>query len=284
MFDFVMVDELFRIATGARQVRHEPGREVYHEGEHPDSVQFLIEGTVYLRAGETDISEVSRPAALAFEEVLEGRPLDQSLRAADRAVCLSIPRDHFLTVLSDNVEVAQGLFRLLLERPQARRWRIVCAPPAGADRVAPSGVPLQAADKMRLLRRIPLFSRALVTQLLDVVGVARETPLRRGQVLLEATDEPAMLHVLDGELLVEGGGAEPIVAGPGSTVGMAETLAGEPLHRRVTARGEGLVLRLDRAAFYDVAADHVGLLQGLFSALLQTEDDVQGLTTGRHAP
>jgi ATP/ADP translocase/HEAT repeat protein/CRP-like cAMP-binding protein len=280
IFDFVMVDELFRIAAAARQVRHEPGRDVYHEGEHPDSVQFLVDGSVRFRSGESEVREVSRPAALGFEEVLEGCPLGHSVRAADRAVCLSIPRDHFLTVLSDSVEVAQGMFRLLLGRPQARRWRIVYTPTTVDDR-APAVQPLQAADKMRLLRRMPLFSRALVTQLLDVVAVARETPLRRGLVLLEANDEPAILHVIAGELLLEGEGAEPIIAGPGSTVGMSETLAGEPLHRRVTARGEGVVLRLDRGVFYDVAADHVGLLQGLFSALLRTDEDVPALTTAR---
>jgi hypothetical protein len=47
----------------------------------------------------------------------------------------------------------------------------------------------------------------------------------------------------------------------------------------VTSRGEGLVLRLDRAALFDVAADHVGVLQGLFSALLlQAEESVPEAT------
>jgi hypothetical protein len=63
---------------------------------------------------------------------------------------------------------------------------------------------------------------------------------------------------------------------------MAETLAGDPLSRRVTGRGQVLVLRLDRAALFDVAADHVGVLQGLFSALLLAED--VSVTSVRTAP
>jgi hypothetical protein len=43
-----------------------------------------------------------------------------------------------------------------------------------------------------------------------------------------------------------------------------------------------LVLRLDRAALFDVAADHVGVLQGLFSALLLAED--VSVTSVRTAP
>ena len=91
-------------------------------------------------------------------------------------------------------------------------------------------------------------------------------------VLFDASDEPAIVHVIAGELVLEGGGAAPLVAGPGATVGMTETLAGEPFNCRVVARSEGLVVRLDRTALFDVAADHVGVLQGLFSALLQAED------------
>ena len=111
-----------------------------------------------------------------------------------------------------------------------------------------------------------------MTQLLELAAVARDMVVSPGMVLSDASDEPAILHVIAGELLLERGGTEPLVAGPGATVGMCETLAGEPFNCRVVARGEGLVVRLDRTALFDVAADHVGVLQGLFSALLQADD------------
>ena len=277
LFDFVSVDELFRIATAARQVRHEPGREIYHEGQHPDNVQFLIEGMVHLLDGDT-VREVNRPAALAFDELLEGRPIGHSVRAADRAVCLLIGRDHLLTALSDNVEVAQGLFRLLLDRPQARRWRIVHPPDGLGDLAVAATLPMSAADRMRVLRRTPLFSQALVTHLLELAAVAREMTVSPGMVLFDASDEPAIVHVIAGELVLDGGGDAPLVAGPGATVGMTETLAGQPFNCRVRARTEGLVVRLDRTALFDVAADHVGVLQGLFSALLQAEEKLPATT------
>jgi ATP:ADP antiporter, AAA family len=273
LFDFVSVDELFRIASAARQVRHEPGREIYHEGQHPENVQFLIEGMVHVGEGDA-AREIGRPAALAFDELLEGRPMGHTVRAADRAVCLLIGREHLLTSLSDNVEVAQGLFRLLLGRPHARRWPVVHRPEGIGDLASAVSVPLSGADKMRLLRRTPLFERALVTQLIELAGVAREIAASTGTVLCEASDEPAILHVISGELLLEGESVEPLVAGPGATIGMAETLAGDPLNRRVTVRNQVLALRLDRAALFDVAADHVGVLQGLFSALLLAEEAV----------
>ena len=102
--------------------------------------------------------------------------------------------------------------------------------------------------------------------------MAREIAAPTGTVLCEASDEPAILHVISGELLLEGESIAPLVAGPGTTIGMAETLAGDPLNRRVTARDQVIIVRLDRAALFDVAADHLGVLQGLFSVLLTAED------------
>jgi ATP:ADP antiporter, AAA family len=287
LFDFVSVDELFRIAASARQVRHEPGREVYHEGEHADSVQFLLEGTVRLSNGDAAYHDVSRPAALAFEETLEGSPLRHSVRAADRAVCLSVARGPFLTMLGDSMELAQGLFRMLLDRPYTHPWRLVHrladAPLFGVDqgpacsgngqRGAGAGrAPLQPIEKVNLLRRIPLFSRAMVIQLADLAALAREVPLVPGAVIADAIDEPAIVHVVSGEMRLDGDGIEPLLAGPGSTIGVADTLAGVPLGRSLTATREGLALRLDRGPLYDVLADHIGLLQGLFSALLRAEE------------
>ena len=157
---------------------------------------------VHLLDGDT-VREVNRPAALAFDELLEGRPIGHSVRAADRAVCLLIGRDHLLTALSDNVEVAQGLFRLLLDRPQARRWRIVHPPDALGDPAVPATVPMSAADRMRVLRRTPLFSEALVTQLLELAAVSRDMAVSPGMVLFDASDEPAIVHVIAGELVLE---------------------------------------------------------------------------------
>jgi hypothetical protein len=75
--------------------------------------------------------------------------------------------------------------------------------------------------------------------------------------------------VLTGEVQLEATAADPIVAGPGSTIGMPETLAGVPLGRRATVTREGQAVRLDHDELFDVLADHIDLLQSLFSGLLQ---------------
>ena len=267
LFDFVSVDELFRIAGAARQVRHEVGQGLYHEGAPADDVQFLLEGTVELSARDGVPYRVEAPAALAFEEMLQGCALRHTIRAVDRAVCLSVARGEFLTMFSDNIVLAQGLFRMLLEAPGARRWR-TAQPPVPSTDPTPPKLPLRPLEKVLLMRQNPLLTRATVSQLLDLAAIAREVPLVEGGVLIAASDPPAMYYVLEGEIRLESGGALPLVAGPGSTIAVAETLAGVSLGWRATVTRGGHALRLDHQELFEVLADHIDLLQGLFSGLL----------------
>jgi len=129
LFDFVSVDELFRFAAAGQQVRHEPERELYHEGVLPDDVHFLLDGSVQVSGRNVESYQLEAPAALAFEEILQGSPLGVTIRAVDRGICLVLGRGEVLTMLSDNIALAQGLFRMLLDTPRAQQWRTVCEPP-----------------------------------------------------------------------------------------------------------------------------------------------------------
>jgi CRP-like cAMP-binding protein len=266
VFDFVSVDELFRIAGAGRQSTYEPGREIGREGTPATDVQFLLEGDVQLSAAGDAPREVAAPIALAFEEVLEGAPLGCTARAVDRAVTLALDGSDFLTMLSDNVVLAQGLFRVLLDRPKMQPWRVVYAPQAGA--AIPRGPSPQPIEIVLLLRQNPLLRRATVGQLLDLVAITREVELTAGRVLFAETDGPAVYHILAGEVSLEGDRAEERIVGSGCTIGLAETLAGVPLGRRSTVTHSGRALRIERDDLFDVLTDHVDLLQGLFSGVL----------------
>jgi len=267
LFDFVSVDELFRIAGSGRQERHEAGRELYREAEQAGAVHFLLDGSVRRSAGDGLPVELMPPVALGFEEVLEGCPLRHTVRTVDRAICLSLSGGEFLTMLSDNVVVAQGLFRMLLDSPRAERWRLLQRP-LSAPVLPRHGRPLQALDKVMLLRQTPLLGRATVNQLLDLAACAREVPLSEGQRLFGESDPPAAYHVLQGEVRLDGDTADAVVAGPGTTIGLSETLAGVSVGRRATVAREGRALRFEHDELFDVLADHIDLLQGLFSVLM----------------
>jgi CRP-like cAMP-binding protein len=81
--------------------------------------------------------------------------------------------------------------------------------------------------------------------------------------------EAAILIVLAGSLRVEGED-QAGTATAGDVIGIYETLAGSPIHAKVTANKESNVLRIDRRGLFELLADHTDLLQGTFSILLRS--------------
>ena len=271
LFGFVSVDELFRVASTARQMRHDRGRDLALQGTPAHEVFFLLEGSVHLTGGDGPPVTVAAPAAVAFEDMLDDRPLGRTITAADPVICLTLGVADFLTMLSDNIAMAQGLFRMLL----GDRHGVVPDWQTQPETVLPElvpNLPLDPVEKALLLRQSPLLGRATVDQLLDLAAITREVALATGSVLLTERDAPSVYHVLVGEVQVENGTGPPVRLGPGRTMFVAETLAGVSPGRRATVTRDGHALRLDHDELFDVLSDHIDLLQGVFSGVLNTSD------------
>jgi ATP:ADP antiporter, AAA family len=275
LFDFASVDELFRIAGMGRQVRHEPGRVIYEAGRSAESLQFLLDGRVSVKEATGKTREVSAPDVLAFEAVLEGSPMSSTVRAVETAICLSLTTEEFLSLLSENVEIAQGIFRLLIDRRGAPEWHTVMH-----GRIAPSierkvdDTGLQAVDRVLMLQSSPLLSRATAAQLVGLAGIARPVTLKVGEDPMSGS-EPGILLVLTGAVRVQRDEAAPDSAGPGDAVGIYETLGGVPFPIRTEVTQEGQGLRFMRSDLFDLLADHIDLLQGIFSGLLRAQEQTE---------
>jgi len=260
LFQFVSVDELFRIADVGEEIRYPAGRELYRTGDGAADVEFIIEGAAAI-AGV----EIPAPAVLGLHEVLEGTPLPSGVRAVEAITSFRIAGPDFLTMLSDNVLLAQGLFRMLLA-PDSDGPPLIL-PPRPPDMALRSQSP-QAVDIAMLLRHHPLFERASAAQLLALTGAATEVPLHAGAVLFRAGDMPAIHVILTGEVALEAVGMAA-VAPAGTTLGVTETLAGVDPAFAATVTLSGRALRLEREPLFNVLGDEVDLMQGLFSGVLR---------------
>ena len=187
-------------------------------------------------------------------------------------ICLTLGVADFLTMLSDNIAMAQGLFRMLLTARQGAEIEWVTAETTRSPRRR-RRCRSTRVEKALMLRTNPLLGRATVDQLLDLAAITREVRLASGDVLLTERGQPSVFHVLVGEIQLDNGGAPPILLGPGRTIGVAETLAGLSPRRRATVSREGHALRLDHDELFDVLSDHVDLLQGVFSGVLSAQDE-----------
>jgi AAA family ATP:ADP antiporter len=268
LFDFISVDELFRIAEGGDELRHHPGRELFGAEEIPDGVYVLVEGTVAEYDADGGVVEHRAPAVLAFSDVVRGTPARVTARAVDHVMSIRVAAADFLTMVSDNPLLAQGLFRMLLTVDRGRalarpdRWLPASAPDAVVTR-APN-----SADQAILLRRHPLLSRAAADAVLALAEATEEVSFARGDLLVDAGRVPAVHLVLSGAVVMEASGPGPRQVGAGSTLGLAETLAGVASPWTIRAETDGQARRLSREALFAVLGDHVDLMQDLFGAVL----------------
>ncbi len=268
LFGFASVNELFRIANLGRQVRHDPGRVLYEAGRPAESLQFLLDGRVAVgRPGEA-MKELAAPNVLGFEAVLEGSPASKSIKAIDTAIALSLTTDEFLSLISENVEIAQGIFRLLIDRRGAPGWHAVLHGEISPSLRKKVDSGLQAVDRILLLQSSPLLAQATATQLVGLAGLARAVTLKRGEDPTTGA-EPSVLVVLSGAVRVERDGAAPETAEAGDAIGVYQTLGGVRFPVRVEVVTEGQALRFNRSDLFDLLADDIDLLQGIFSGLLR---------------
>jgi CRP-like cAMP-binding protein len=95
-------------------------------------------------------------------------------------------------------------------------------------------------------------------------------------LLFREGDAPAIYILLAGELSLEPvAGGEPAFAKAGDCIGVYETLGGaESTGWKGHVTRAGVALRVEREALFDLLADHIDLLQGLFSALQRRQEEV----------
>jgi CRP-like cAMP-binding protein len=218
--------------------------------------------------GAGPAEEISAPAVLGFEAVLEGSPMTATIRSIDIAITLSLTTDEFLSLLSENVEIAQGIFRLLLDRRGGPSSQTVMHGKISRALAQKAETGLQAVDRILFLQSSPLLSRATAAQLLGLASIARPIALKTGADPLTGA-EPSILVVLSGAVRVERNGTPADMAEAGDTIGIYETLGGVPLPVRAEVVRDGQGLRFIRSDLFDLLADNIDLLQGIFSGLLR---------------
>ena len=260
-FQFVSVDDLFRVVESSREARYAAGHEVGREGA-AGSVELLVEGSVRYATRSGGQGELEAPDILGLEEVLQGTPITRRTWANEPSTSLRIDASDFMAMVSDDILLAQGLFRLLLSRERLDHEH-AHRPPADLPDTA-----LQPLDLAMLLRHHPLLARAAPTGLVALVSAGSELSLWAGETLFQ-DDDAACLHlVLEGIVQLESDGAEPLVAGAGATLLVAETLAGSAAGRRATVVRACRVLKAEREAVFKVLCSRMDLLQDVFSGVL----------------
>ena len=271
LFASVGVDELFRMAGASHQVRHDAGTTLLREGAVPETLHLLLYGRVVATARRSGAREIDPPAALGFEEALDGCLMAETVKTKDPTVSLALTYDQLRTLLADNTDLVQGLFRTLAERRNTRPGFIKAAGETDLEQLMGE---LSRMQKVLALQTIPLFAKVSGTEMLYLATIAKQIPLEDGAVLADETGPFGLGIVLSGGLaLTSPDRPDPVArAGPGDAIGVYETLAGlasgtqvEKLQLTVTAPGSALQIECEE--LFDLLGQRPDLLQQIFAAI-----------------
>jgi CRP-like cAMP-binding protein len=273
LFASVTIDELFRIASTARQVRHDPGAVLLHEGAVPEATHLLIDGRVVATARDRDPAVLHAPAAIGFAETLSGMPMEGTLRTEGRAVTLAIPTTELRTLLSNNTDLVSGLFTTLADTMEAGAGPLQHTGAApDLERLARGG--LSPVERVLALQRVPLFSRVSAEEMRQLAEIVEVVNYEPGATLFPESAAPALWVILSGDVALSGNaerGWPAATAGAGDVIGAVATLAGRQLGVSATAARPGVALRLDHGDLFALLGERPDLLRQMFSGLFRPE-------------
>ncbi len=269
LFGSVTVDEIFRICDAGRQVRTEPGMVLCEEAFVPETIQFLLNGRVAVSRRGLESRQIEAPAVLAFQEVMEERPMAESLRSADMAVCLTLTSEEIQALLADNGNLVAGLFKMLCRDSQVGRV-VVKAHPLSSYALSADGN-FSPIEKGLVLKAIPVFSQVSQDEIITLASIATEVHLLPGSNLFNESDRAAIYALISGELSIEGCAESPIHAGASDVIGIYETLARMDFDFHALVMREGFALRIDREDLFDLLAQRSALLRQVFGSLFRSQ-------------
>jgi CRP-like cAMP-binding protein len=167
---------------------------------------------------------------------------------------------------------------MLLETRTAPSWRTVVHGELAPELARRVSAGVQAVDGLLLLQASPLLRRATTSELVRLAGIARVVPLAPGDLVFKAGDSAAIHAMVAGKVEIAGEGAAD-AATAGDVVGMYEALSGRYMTSEGRVADAGTALRIDRGELFELLADNIPLLQGIFSGLLHAARRAAGRTT-----
>ncbi len=271
LFASVTVDELFRMASASRQVRHEPGTVLAHEGSVPSSIHILLDGRVTTSGRDAAPSSLDAPAALGFVEAMAGLAMPETIRTSGSAVTLALTVEELRTLLADNTDLVSGLFATLAERSDDPDNPVHPTKAASElQQLATGG--LTAIDRVFALQYVLLFRRVSAEEMQHVAMVAAPVTMRAGSVLFPEAAPPAVWLLLTGEVVLESSTGQPAVTARGGDIlGSASTMAGRSLGRSAKVVKDGIALKIDREDLFDVLGERPDLLRQMFASMFKRD-------------
>lgn len=116
LFQSLSHEDLAQVAQIAEEVRAEKGEVIIQENDLGDSLYLILDGRVRVHKGNQTLTILGEKEPIGEMGILDSAPRSASVTALDDLRMLKIERDDFHELMSDRLEIAQGVIKVLLTR------------------------------------------------------------------------------------------------------------------------------------------------------------------------
>jgi CRP/FNR family cyclic AMP-dependent transcriptional regulator len=112
----VPTEALAALAAIAEEVSYASGENIYKENDSPDALYFVLDGRVRLHKGDQNIVTAENKQAFGTWALFDESPRLATATVEEDCDLLRIDRDDFIDLLADNVQITQGVLKMMARR------------------------------------------------------------------------------------------------------------------------------------------------------------------------
>ena len=116
LFESIPSEELIRVAQIAEEEQFEKVTPLFEEGDFGDSMYIVANGKVRVHKGERTIVELEKGACVGEMALLDQEPRSADVTVNADTTLLKITQDGFYELMSSNMEIMQGIVKLITTR------------------------------------------------------------------------------------------------------------------------------------------------------------------------
>lgn len=246
------------------------GTVLYREGEPPENLFFMLDGTVRLTRQDFEPWTLQGRWVVGAMEGIADAPRTRTATALTEFQAMEVPIRAWVELLEDSFPLARGAVLNSAHATANLEARVPVLAPSSSRAKPPAGdAPLGIVERLALLAQVRMLGGAGVQSIVDLAAASRETHYDAGATLLErGAERHDMLLVVSGEVVADR--AEPRVErryGPGDIVcGVASFGPASPLWE-ARAVAPTRVISFPLEVWFDLMEEHFDLVKSALAAV-----------------
>jgi CRP-like cAMP-binding protein len=109
-------EQLSRIASIAKEISYPPGKSIIASDTTIDALLVILEGAVAISRDQIELHVAHQHEVLGAWALFDPEPMSVTAKTIEQTRVLSISRDDFYDLLSDNTEITASIFAMLVKR------------------------------------------------------------------------------------------------------------------------------------------------------------------------